>query len=187
MINLPSSKGHRFVLVATAYFTKWTKVVPLRKMTHAEVIQFTTIHTIHMFNIVETLTTYQGSSFMEKEVTEPSLSKLLLGSRCSIHHLTMHKPTDKRNQVKILIKLIKKKIHDYPKRWHEILSEALWAHNISRHGATKVTPFELVYGQETVLPAEVNLIALRFAKKNDLSAKDYYDLMLENIDKDAEK
>jgi hypothetical protein len=29
------------------------------------------------------------------------------------------------------------------------------AHRISRHGATKVTPFELVYGQNTVLPAEV--------------------------------
>ena len=32
-----------------------------------------------------------------------------------------------------------------------MLSEALWAHRISRHGATKVTPFELVYGQEAVV------------------------------------
>ena len=26
-INPPSSKGHRFVLVATDYFTKWTEAV----------------------------------------------------------------------------------------------------------------------------------------------------------------
>ena len=58
---------------------------------------------------------------------------------------------------KILIKLIKKKIEENPRRWHEVLSEALWAHRISRHGATKITPFELVYGQETILPIEVNL------------------------------
>jgi hypothetical protein len=32
-------------------------------------------------------------------------------------------------------------------------------HCISRHGVTKVTPFELVYGQEVVLPIEVNLVA----------------------------
>jgi hypothetical protein len=32
--------------------------------------------------------------------------------------------------------------------WHEKLSEALWAHRTSRHRATKVTPFELVYDQE---------------------------------------
>ena len=47
---------------------------------------------------------------------------------------------------KTLIKFIKKKIEENPRRWHEVLSEALWAHRISRHGATKVTPFELVYG-----------------------------------------
>ena len=50
------------------------------------------------------------------------------------------------------------------------LSEALWSHWISRHGATKVTPFELVYGQEAVLPVEVNLDAYRLAKQNDISA-----------------
>ena len=48
-----------------------------------------------------------------------------------------------------------------------MLSEALWAHRISRHSATKVTPFELVYGQEVVLPIEVNLDAYRLDKQND--------------------
>jgi hypothetical protein len=33
-------KGHRFILVATAYFTMWTEAVPLRNMTHREVISF---------------------------------------------------------------------------------------------------------------------------------------------------
>ena len=88
---------------------------------------------------------------------------------------------------KILVRLIKKKVQDYPRRWHEVLSEALWAHPISRHGATKVTPFELVYGQEAVLPIEVNLAALRFAKQNDLSAVDYHNLMMDNIDEVADK
>jgi hypothetical protein len=63
-----------------------------------------------------------------------------------------------------MIKLIKNKIEDNPRRWHEVLFEALWAHHISRHVATKVTPFELVYGQEVVLPVEVNLAAYRLAK-----------------------
>jgi hypothetical protein len=35
-----SSKGHRFVLVVTDYFTKWTDAVPLRNMTHKEVMNF---------------------------------------------------------------------------------------------------------------------------------------------------
>ena len=83
---------------------------------------------------------------------------------------------------KTLIKLIKKKIEKNPRRWHEVLSEALWAHRISRHGATKVTPFELVYGQEAGLPIEVNLDAYRLAKQNDLSVVVYHDLMMDNFD-----
>ena len=68
-----------------------------------------------------------------------------------------------------------------------MLSEALWAHRISRHGATKVTPFELVYGQEAVLPVEVNLDTYRLAKQNDHSAVDYHDMMMDNIDEVTDK
>ena len=46
---------------------------------------------------------------------------------------------------------------------------------------------ELVYGQEAVLPVEINLDAYRLAKQNDLSAVDYYDLMIDNIDEVSDK
>jgi hypothetical protein len=88
---------------------------------------------------------------------------------------------------KTLIKIIKKKIEDNPRRWHEVLSEALWVHQICRHGATKVTPFELVYGQEVILPIEVNLATYRLAKQKELSAVDYHDLMMDNIDEVTNK
>ena len=67
-INPPSLKGHRFVLVATDYFTKWTEAVPLKNMTHREVIEFITERIIHRFGIPQTLTMDQGSSFILKEV-----------------------------------------------------------------------------------------------------------------------
>ena len=54
-------------------------------------------------------------------------------------------------------------------------------HRILRHGVPKVTPFELVYGQEAMLPVEVNLDAYRLAKQNILSAVMYHDLMMNNI------
>ena len=65
-IHPPSSKGHRFVLVATDYFTKCTEVVPLKYMTHKEVIEFITEHIIHRFGIPQTLTIDQGTSFVSK-------------------------------------------------------------------------------------------------------------------------
>jgi hypothetical protein len=67
------------------------------------------------------------------------------------------------------------------------LSEALWAHRISKHHATKLSPFELVYGQEAVLLVEISLNAVRFAKQNDLTVDDYYNSMMDNIDEVTDK
>ena len=86
-----------------------------------------------------------------------------------------------------LINLIKKKILDNPKHWHKILSEALWAHRISKHSATKVSPFELVYGQEAALPVEISFNAVRFSRQNDLTVMDYYNSMMDNIDEVTDK
>jgi hypothetical protein len=122
---------------------------------------------------------------MAKEVKEFAESYKIKMLNSSPYYAQANGQAESSN--KILIKLIKKKIEDYPRRWHEVLSEALWAHRISRHGATKVTPYELVYGQEAVLPVEVNLAALRFAKQNDLSAVDFHNLMMDNIDEVADK
>jgi hypothetical protein len=69
-IHPPSSKGHCFVLVATYYFTEWTEAVPLKNMTHKEVIKFITEHIIHRFGIPQTLTIDQETSFMSKEVRD---------------------------------------------------------------------------------------------------------------------
>ena len=44
-----------------------------------------------------------------------------------------------------------------------------------------------MYGQEAVLPAEVNLGAYRLAKQSDLSAVDYYNLRMDNIDEVTDK
>jgi hypothetical protein len=139
-----SSKGHRFMLVAMDYFTKWTEVVPLKNMTYKEVIEFIMKHIIHRFGIPQTLTTDQGTSFVSGQVRDFIESYKIRLLNSSSYYAQTNGQAESSN--KTLIKLIEKKIDNNPRRWHEVLSEALWAHRISRHDATKVTPFELVYG-----------------------------------------
>jgi hypothetical protein len=88
---------------------------------------------------------------------------------------------------KMLIKIIKRRIEDNPRGWHEKLSEALWAHRTSRHGATKVNPFELVCGQEVVLPIVVSLPNLSVTGQAHLLAKEYNELMMDKIDDAPER
>ena len=81
-----------------------------------------------------------------------------------------------------LIKLIKRKIDEYPRRWHEVLSETLWAYRISYHGSIKTSPYHLVYGQGTVLPWEITVGSRRVEFQNDLWAEEYAALMSDNVE-----
>jgi transposase InsO family protein len=149
-------------------------------MTHKEVVHIILEHIIHRFGILQTLTTYQGSSFMSHQVHEFAKSLKIKHLSSSSYYAQANGQAEYSN--KTLIKLIKKKIEENPKRWYEVLSKALWSHRISKYSATKVTHFELVYKQEVVLPMEVNLDVLRIARQNELSAVDYYNLMLDRLD-----
>jgi hypothetical protein len=58
------------MLVAMDYFTKWTKSIPLKNMTHREVIHFISEYIIYRFGIPQTLTMDQGSWIMSHQVHE---------------------------------------------------------------------------------------------------------------------
>jgi transposase InsO family protein len=113
-------------------------------MTYREVIHFISEHIIHRFGIPQTLTTDQSSSFISHQVCDFAESLKIKPLSSSPYYAQANGQAESNN--KTLIKLIKKKIEENSRRWHEILSKALWAHHISMHSATKVTPFELVYG-----------------------------------------
>jgi hypothetical protein len=48
-INPPSSKGHKFVLLVTYYFSKWVEAIPLKKVTSENMVEFVKEHIIYRF------------------------------------------------------------------------------------------------------------------------------------------
>ena len=63
----PSSKNHKFILVATDYFTKWVEAIPLKNVTSKELIEFVREHIIYRFGIPQTIMTDQGTMFTSDE------------------------------------------------------------------------------------------------------------------------
>jgi hypothetical protein len=61
-IHPSSTKGHKFVLVVTDYFTKWVEAVPLQNMTHRDLISFVMNNIVYRFGIPQTLTMDQGGT-----------------------------------------------------------------------------------------------------------------------------
>nr|ABA93537.1 retrotransposon protein, putative, unclassified [Oryza sativa Japonica Group] len=78
---------------------------------------------------------------------------------------------------KSLIKLIKRKISDYPRQWHTRLAKALWSYRMVCHGSIQVPPYKLVYGHEAVLPWEIRIGSRRTELQDDLTTDEYYNLM----------
>ena len=62
----PSSKNHKFILVATDYFTKWVEAIPLKMVTSKEMIEFVKEHIVYRFGTPQTITTDQGSIFISE-------------------------------------------------------------------------------------------------------------------------
>jgi hypothetical protein len=151
----PSRKGHKFILVATNYFTKWVEAIPLKITSSANMIEFIKEHIIYIFGIPQSITTDQGKMFTSQEFEDFVASTSFKLLNLSPYYAQANGQAKASNQ--ILIKLIKEKIRENPKKWHTILSETLWSYRMACHGSTKCSPYELVYGQKAILPWEINI------------------------------
>jgi hypothetical protein len=179
-INPSSSKGHQFILAIMDYFTKWVEVVPMKLVASIDVINFVKEHVIHRFGIPQTITIDGDSVFISEEFKKFTTNMGIKLIRSSPYYAQANGQAQASNQS--FIKLIKRKLDEYPRRWHEALSEALWAYRISCHGATKTSPYHLVYGQEAVLPWEITAGSRRIEFQNDLTAEEYATLMNDNAE-----
>jgi hypothetical protein len=168
-INPPSNKGHQYILAIMNYFTKWEEAIPMKSVTSKDVVNFIKKHVIHRFGIPQTITTDGGSVFVSEEFRKFTADMGIKLIRSSPYYAQANGQAEASNQR--LIKLIKKKIDEHPRRWHEVLSGALWAHHISCHGATKTSPYHMVYGQEAMLPWEITAGSRYVEFQNNLTVE----------------
>ena len=141
-VNPLTSKGHKWILTATDYFTKWVEALPMKNVTAKDAVNFFKEHIIYRFGIPQTITTDQGTAFLAEEFKNFAKEMGIMLLQSSPYYAQTNGQAEASN--KSLIKLIKRKIDEYPKQWHDRLAEALWAYRMSCHGATKCTPYQLV-------------------------------------------
>ena len=176
----PSSKNHKFILVATDYFTKSVEAIPLKIVTSREMVEFVKEHIIYQFGIPHTIMTDLGSMFISEKFEEFAISMGIKLLNSSPYYAQANGQAEASN--KGIIKLIKRKVDEQPRKWHTTLNEALWAYRMACHGATKMSPYQLVYGHEAVLPWETRLGSRRVTFQDQLTADDYVALMKDELE-----
>jgi transposase InsO family protein len=122
-------------------------------------VDFVREHIIYQFGIPKTLTTDQGTMFTSEEFRDFADDMGIKLINSSLYYAQANGQAEAANQ--ILIKLIKKKIDEQPRRWHFTLHESLWAYRMACHGSIKASPYELVYGHNAVLPWEIQFRSRR--------------------------
>ena len=113
-------------------------------------VDFVKEHIVYHFGISQTITTDQGTMFTLEEFRDFATSIEIKLLNSSPYYAQANGQAEVSNQ--IIIKLIKKKIEDQPRKWYLTLNEALWAYWMACHGLIKSSPYELVYGHNAVLP-----------------------------------
>ena len=65
-ISLSSTKGHRFILAITDYFSKWAEDVPLIEVKTSNVVNFIKHHIIHQFGVSRRIIHDNGPQFISQ-------------------------------------------------------------------------------------------------------------------------
>ncbi|XP_030924619.1 uncharacterized protein LOC115951584 [Quercus lobata] len=144
----PASKGHIWILVATKYFTKWVEATPLKKAIGLVVANFIREHIICKFDIPHKIVTDNGTPFANKDVRKLLDHRHIKHRKSTTYYPQGNGQAEATNRV--LLRILRKMVHEYEGGWIEHLLETLWAYQSSRKIATRLLPFSLVYGTEAI-------------------------------------
>ncbi|XP_070049313.1 uncharacterized protein [Nicotiana tomentosiformis] len=159
IMNEPKvSNGHRFILVAIDYFTKWVEAIALKVVTKKAVVDFVHSNIICRFGIPKTIITDNAAnlnSHLMKEVCE----------QFKIEHRNSTPYRPKANEVveaanKNIKKILRKMIQG-SRQWHEKLPFALLGYRTTVRTSVSTTPYLLVYGIEAIIPDKIEIPSLR--------------------------
>ncbi|XP_060200749.1 uncharacterized protein LOC132629021 [Lycium barbarum] len=177
-IEPKASNGHRFILVAIDYFTKWVEVVTFKSVTKKAVVDFVHSNIICRFGIPKTIITDNAANLnsdLMKEVCEQF--------KIVHHNSSPYRP--KANGVveaanKNIKKILRKMVQGSRKR-QEKLPFALLGYRTTIRTFVGATPYLLVYGIEAVIPAEVEIPSLRIIVEAEIDDTEWVKSRLEQL------
>lgn len=109
MINPPSSAGHKWILAATDYFTRWTEVVALRDVTEASVLEFLE-GIVTRFGFPSTIISNNARAFVGTQISSWAVRHGVYLKTSSNYYRQGNSLAESSN--KNLIRIIKRTIED---------------------------------------------------------------------------
>jgi transposase InsO family protein len=167
-----TTRGNRYVLVFTDYFTRWVVAVPTKDCTSETAANEFVEKILLQFGAPEELLSDNGKHFVAEVVERV----------CQMAGTKKLFTTSYRPQANGLVErwngtlalMLSSSMED-DKDWDEKLPFVVFAYNTSKHAVTKKSPFELVQGRVARLPLDV---ALGTRPSEERTAIDYSNELL---------
>jgi ribonuclease HI len=169
-IHPPSSGQHRWILVATDYFTKWIEAIPTRNANHTVIINFLQENIFARFGCPKRLVADNAAAFKDKH-----LVKLCEELGVQLVHSTAYYPQGNglaESSNKSLVKIIQKLLEQNARGWDSKLKFALWADRVTSKKSIGTSPFKLVYGTEAIFPVQLALPVAKFLQETEEEPND---------------
>jgi len=148
-----SSKGNTYILTVIDHFTKWVELFPMRNQEAATVARLLFDRVICVHGCPLQILTDRGTNF-ESELFQ-QLCKLMAVDKI---RTTAYQPSTNGGIERFhstMHSLIAKWVSRNHRDWDEKLPSVAFAYRTSVHESTGFTPFYLMYGRETRLPADL--------------------------------
>jgi hypothetical protein len=158
-INPHSSAQHKWILTTTDYFTKWVEAIPTKRATDSVVIDFLEDNILSRFGCPRKIVTDNAQAFKSMAmISFCQKYNIVLG------HSTTYYPQGNglaESSNKSLVNIIKKVLDENKRSWHVHLKYALWVNRISTKRSIDISPFQMVYGTDVVLPINLALPVMK--------------------------
>jgi hypothetical protein len=179
-INPSSSGQHKWILVATDYFTKWIEAIPTRNSTHRVVMKLLYENILIRFGCPKRLVTYNVASFKANALVDMCKSMGI-----QLVHSTSYYPQGNglvESSNKSLVKIIRKLLEENQKRWDSKLKFSLWADRVTNKKSIGNSPFKLVYGTYSIFPIQLVLPVAKFFQEEQTELNDMVRRMLDLVE-----
>ncbi|MCO5554644.1 hypothetical protein L7F22_008177 [Adiantum nelumboides] len=150
--------------------TRWAEAASVARITVADVNKFVLDYICSRFGTPLEILSDRGLGFRED-----LLDALLENLSIKHVHSTPYYPQCNglvENRDGVLCKIITKHVRDRPQDWDKRITAVLWAYRTSFKVSNQFTPYHLVYGQEALLPIEVELGSLKVLAKDATASKE---------------
>ena len=150
----PSSYGHKYILLAVEYVSKWVEAIPTITCDAKVVLRFSRSNIFSRFGTPRAVISDEGSHFYNK------LFASLLAKYGVKHRVSLAYHPQSNGQAKVsnreIKKILEKTVNMTRKDWAKKIDDSLWVYRTTFNTALGMSPYKLVYRNACHLLVELD-------------------------------